>query len=270
VKQYHDLSYARADDPILTRIGIRTIEKLTGKPKLQRLYNELQDSEFAAHEAWNIALDRLEVGLDLSKKQLQQIPAKGPVVLIANHPFGVVDGLILCKIIAEVRNDWCVLVNSVFCDHDPRIRQHLLPVDFAETKEASHVNLETRQKALDLLRKDGCIVIFPAGGVATAKKGLKRIEELEWKNFLGKIIKRTQPTIVPIYVHGKNSIAFQLASKISLSLRLSLLLYEVKNKMGKTIKVTIGDPIPGSTLSHLKSKKIIEALKEITVGLSKE
>jgi len=122
----------------------------------------------------------------------------------------------------------------------PEMAPYSLPVSFEETKEALAVNMATRHEALRLLKEGVTIVIFPAGGVATAPKGFGRAEDLPWKIFPAKLIQAAQASVIPIYFEGQNGPFFHLASKISLTLRLSLLIREFRRLSGTTIVARIG------------------------------
>ena len=111
-------------------------------------------------------------------------------------------------------------------------------------------------------------MIFPAGGIATTKGPLGKATDPEWKLFAAKLIHMSKATVVPIYFHGQNSRIFQIVSQFSLTLRLSLIIHEVKNKIGKTIRVTIGNPIPYQELAQIKGRRqLTHYLREVTYGL---
>lgn len=246
------LTYASEDDPLLKKLVINSIEFATGRKKLEKLYTQVRTEKPGPDKVWESILTKLEVEILFDEEKLQQIPKEGPLVLIANHPFGVVDGLIFGHLISKVRKDFHVLVNEVLY-REEILRQFLLPIDFRNTKEAMQVNISSRNRALEALKAGGAIAIFPAGGVATAPKPLKgKAEDLEWKNFVLKLIKQPDTQVVPLFFHGQNSRLFQLVSHINLNLRLSLLLNEVRNKIGRKIKVEVGAPISPELL---RSKK---------------
>ncbi len=263
------LTYSSKDDPLLKKLVINSIEFATGRKRLEKLYTQVRQENPSPTEVWNSVLSKLEVDIQFDTEKLNRIPKKGPLILIANHPFGVVDGLIFGHLISQVRQDFHVLVNEVLY-REEILRHQLLPVDFRTTKEALKVNIESRNKALASLKAGGAIGIFPAGGVATSPKPLKgKAEDLEWKNFVLKMIKQTDATIVPFFFHGQNSRLFQLVSHINLNLRLSLLLNEVRNKMGRQIKVEIGEPISKKSLESIQGRaELLKFLRKKTYELS--
>jgi putative hemolysin len=262
------LSYASPDDPLLKRFIIQSIERLTGQRKLQHLYGELLDELEEKETFWQAALAQLQVKLDYDQAQLAKIPSSGPIILIANHPFGVLDGLAICQLAAGIRPQFKILIHSALC-REERIAPYLLPIDFSETEAAIQINVNSKKQALEILRQEGAVVIFPAGGISTAKGPFGRVTDLEWKLFAAKLIQMTGATVVPIYFHGQNSRLFQLASQVSLTLRLSLIIHEVRNKMGTTLHLTIGDPIPYQQLAGIKKRKeLIHYLRQVTYKLS--
>lgn len=261
------LSYSNPNDPLLRKIIIAAIELSTGRRKLERHYNAVRDLRLPPAELWGAALQKLDISMDYNADQLSKIPKEGALVFISNHPFGVVDGLILGHLVSRVRERFVILVNEVICKEE-QLEDFLLPIDFRDTKEAMQTNIRSRQETMRRLKLGEALAIFPAGGVATSPKVFDAAQDLEWKRFTGKVIEQTQATVVPIYVHGQNSRLFQLASQIHLQLRLSLLLNEIRNKMGKTIRITIGHPISYDALMQATNRKgMMDYLRKITMHL---
>lgn len=264
----HTLSYASAEDPWLRRNLILFLEFLTGRPKIEKLYKELREVDLVPNEVWDAALEKLKVSAVYDKQQLDKIPQEGPLVFVSNHPFGVLDGLLLGQLVSVVRKDFSVLVHDALTKQDERLDKFLLPVDFKETKEALKTNIETRKRAIETLQAGNAIAIFPAGGVSTSPKGFGKAQDLEWKRFTAKLIQRSKATVVPVFFHGQNSRLFQLVSQISQLLRYGLLLHEVRNKMGDQIQVTVGDPIPFEDLSGIKDRQqLLDHLRAVTLSL---
>ena len=245
---------------------INTIEIISGRKKLQRIYRELDRMNLKGAELWAEIIRKLDIHLEMDINQLQKIPQSGPLILIANHPFGVVDGLILGYILSRRRDDFTIIVHETLTK-EKMIIKYLLPIDFKDTKAALQTNIQTRKECIARLKRDEAIAIFPSGSVATTKKLVsKKAEDLEWKRFTAKILTQTKATVVPIFFHGQNSPVFQVASHINQNIRYALLLREVLNKMGKRIKVDIHDPIPFEALpTDLSRQELLDYLKSITI-----
>src|SRR5882672_3751235 len=266
-KQTDSFSYATEDDPRLKRLLIRAVERMSGQPYLKSLYDEHRSHRAPGENFWAASIRSLELKIVFNEDALQNLPRSGALVIVANHPFGVLDGLIISYLTSKVRDDFIVLTNSVLYRAE-EIRAHLLPIDFAETKEALGTNIKSRAQAKAHLTKGGCLVIFPAGGASTAPKPWsKRAIDPEWKNFTARLITSAKAPVVPVYFAGQNSRLFQIASHISMTLRLSLFFKEVYDKIGSELHVRIGEVIPYAELADLDRTKLMEHLRSATYKL---
>jgi putative hemolysin len=258
------LSYAKDSDPRIKRIIIKSIEKFTGRPHIEKLYTEMKEMELTPQSIWRIALEKLKVYPHFSEEQLGKIPKDGPVLFVANHPFGVIDGLLLGLLASKIRPQFGILVNEVLCTEE-MFKPYFLPIDFRETKEALQTIINTRKETLERLERGEAIAIFPSGGVATAKNVIGKLEDLEWKRFVLKLVQKSKATIVPIFFHGQNSFLFQLASHIHPHLRLSLLLNEVRNKMNRHIGISIGEALTYEDLLKVgKNDELLHHMHKLT------
>jgi putative hemolysin len=262
-------SYASAEDPLLRRLTVRTIERLTGQPRLKRIYLDNVRRPHAGESFWAAAVRRLQLRVDYDPERLAAIPAHGPVVVAANHPFGVLDGLVIGYLIAKVRTDFKVLTHNALY-RASEIRPYLLPIDFAGTDAATETNLRSRSNALAWLRQGGLLVVFPAGEVSTAAGPfVRRALDSPWKPFTARAIVQTRSTVVPVFFGGQNSRLFQIASHVSQTLRTSLLFHEVRNKLGRSVEVRIGRPLPYDEVAHLTDRhELIEHLRSRTYALA--
>src|ERR1700742_3716123 len=219
-------SYAAPEDPKLKRFLIRLVERMTGQPHLKRIYEAHRSAPVPGESFWDSAVRRLDLRIAANEDALAKLPATGPLVVVANHPFGVLDGIIICQLVSRVRQDFRVLTNAVL-NRAEEIKDHLLPVDFTETKEAMETNLKSRAAAKLHLKQGGCLIVFPAGAVATTPTIWdKNATDSEWKNLTARLIRQSDADVVPVYFAGQNSRLFQLASHVSMTLRLSLLFKE--------------------------------------------
>jgi putative hemolysin len=265
-------SYADPADPPLKRGVIRAIELATGQPRLKRLYMDFRASAPAREGVFGSALRRLDVSVDVDPAALARVPSAGPLVVVANHPYGVLDGLILAHLMERTGRDFRVLTNAVLL-RVPEMRPFLLPVDFAPTAGATRTNLETRAAARPQLDAGGVVAVFPAGAVSTAPDRLGRRPAVDapWQPFTAQLVQRAGATVLPVWFGGQNSRLFQIASHLNLSLRLSLLFKEVRDRIGSRIAVEIGAPIPFEALAGFTDRAALAAeLRRRTYALARD
>ena len=263
-------SYATASDPPLKRGLIRLVEKATGQPKLKRLYVNNQRHPRANETFWQAAVRSLALDVRYDAYALAAMPATGPVVVVANHPYGVLDGIVISWLISKVRSDFVVLTHAVLM-RAPEVRGFILPVDFSETEEARRTNLATRAAARAQLDRGGVVVVFPAGAVSTApdKLGLKPAVDGRWQPFVSQLIQRSNATVIPIWFGGQNSRLFQIASHLSYTLRISLIFHEVRSRIGTCLPVVVGAPIPFGSIAELTDRQALaDDLRERVYALA--
>lgn len=247
------LTYASTYDTPLARLSIRAIEILSGQLRLKRLYDLYQSEMSGSTEFWDAALRLLQLQVDYDADKLARLPAGGPLVIVANHPFGLVDGLLIGHLANRVRDDFKVLTNARLYPPDAAIQRYILPIDFDPGPEAQATTLRTRAIARRHLTEGGCLIVFPAGGVATTPTPFARqAVDLDWKPFTARLVHAARADVVPMFFHGQNSRLFQIASHISMTARLALLLHEVANKIGSQFKVSIGEVIPYGLIESLR------------------
>lgn len=180
-----------------------------------------------------------------------EFPRQGPLVIIANHPFGVIDPVMLARWAAQFRPDLKVMTNSMLPDMMPELKDLVIPVDPFGGEAAAKRNLGPMKEALRLLRGGGALLIFPAGEVAAYKLG-RGMEEPKWTNHLGSLVRRTQATVLPVYFPGSNSALFHTAGLIHPRLRTALLLREFCKREGTTVAMRVGNSIPYSRLKKFE------------------
>ena len=262
-------TYSTPHQSLLQRTTIQAIEKMTGQIKIWNLYREYTKEDPALHENfWDAAVKKLCINVNYEKNKLDAIPKTGALVVVANHPYGVLDGLVITQLMKRVRPDFKVLTNSVLCKA-PEAADDLLPIDFAETPEALALNLATRKKAREILKSGGCIVVFPAGGVSTIPTWKDKVaQDTAWQPFIGRLIQESHADVVPFFFEGQNSRLFQWVSLFSPTLRLAMFLKEVADKIGSKVGVVIGDVIPFHTVEHIKDKDaLVQHLRERTYAV---
>ncbi len=264
-----DISYAHSAQTRGGRAVIRTMENLTGRIKLIKRAEGYERDVAEGQDFWQVMVERYGLSLDIVRGSLDAIPRSGPVILIANHPYGILDGLMMGHILSQTRGDFRILANSVFQKAED-LNRVVLPVSFDETKEAIALNLKTRKASLDYLADGGAIGIFPGGGVSTAPKPMARPLDPGWRSFTARMISKSQATVVPIFFEGHNSRVWQIASHLHVTLRMALYINEFGKRVDTSVKVHVGEPIPRSTLDdRVKDPKSLMAfLRDKTYELS--
>lgn len=266
--EYPSLSYADYFEHPLKKRLVRAVERFSGQPKIQKLYYEYRES-LQHMPFFQAAIKLLDLKVEIDVARHAAIPRKGPLVVVANHPFGVLDGLVICHLLSLIRTDFKVLTNAVL-DGAPEAHDWILPIDFAATKEAQATNIATRKESLARLKRGECIVVFPAGGVSTAPTLLSRAAvDDTWKPFTAKLITQGGANVVPVYFEGQNSRLFQLASHMSIELRLALVFREVNRRRGTRMPVHIGEVLTREGLANAgKRAELMQFLREATYSMA--
>ena len=241
------------------RLIIKTIERVTGKKKLENLYNQYSKDNNNPQAFWSDILNVMNIRFKNKSYNKIIIPKNGSLMIIANHPFGIVDGLILCSIVSKVRNDFKIMTHETL-KFLPQLDKYILPVDFSGNDKTSiRNNIKTAAKAKKHLEHNGVLIIFPSGSVSTAKSLKSEAKDDEWKSFPAKLIHQTSTDILPIYFDGKNGLLFHLfASKMkSSTLKYSSYVHETRKKIGKEIVIYAGKVIEYNEITHLKDRNLL-------------
>lgn len=246
---------------------IRAMEWATGKIALLRLVRRFERTgRLPGQTFWGKALSLLEIDLLTPDEQIARIPAEGPLVVVANHPHGLVDGLILAELMEQRRRDYKILTRSLLTNV-PEIQYHMLPVAFPHEPDALQSNLEMRKQAMAHLGQGGAVILFPAGQVATSPGWFDPAVEPDWLPFTAKMILKSRARVVPIYFPGQNTRWFQIANHLSDTLRQGLLLHEIAAAMRKPQKPVIGPAVdrdeidpwrgdPRGFMAHLRERTL--------------
>lgn len=238
------LSYASTfDDPWKART-ISAMELFTGKLKILRLIRKFEQRGTPSGQAfWRAALDTMGINLTTPQQQLDRIPKDGPVVVVANHPHGMVDGMIFADLIGRVRPDYRILTRSLLTSIDEVAGSYMIPVPFPHDPDAQRKGVEMRAKAMAHLKDGGVVALFPSGVVASSESWWGPAVEAEWNVFTAKMIRRSGAHVVPMRFPGQNSRAYQIANQISPMLRQGLLLHEIAHACDKPQGPIVGHPL---------------------------
>ncbi len=247
---------------------IKIAELCTGKLKLKKLYDQYLSENNPPENFWHDAVNKLQLKVNTIHHSKNLIPYKGRLIVVANHAFGVADGVTMCSLVSNVRQDYKIITHKVLRQAEA-VKEKIIPIDFTQNKEAVLSNIKARKDAEEVLKNDGVIVIFPSGQIAT-KENLKnsKADDGEWKQFVSRLVKKTQSPVLPMYFEGQNSQLYHIANKIGQTFRYSLMMYELKRKIGDTINIHIGEIIPFSKLAEIGDLiEITKFLREKTYSM---
>ena len=238
-------TFASSEVNFLSQQFIKIIELLTGKMKLKNLYDQYLLENNPPENFWHDAVKKLKFNLQTFYQEGSFIPKSGRLIIVANHAFGVADGVSLCSVVSSIRQDYKMITHKVLRQADA-VKEKIIPIDFSPNRSAILANIDARKEAEKVLQNDGVIVIFPSGQIAT-KEDLKpntKANDGDWKQFVSKLIIKTKSPVLPSYFEGQNSQLYHIANKMGQTFRYSLLMHELTRKIGDTINLHFGKIIP--------------------------
>lgn len=264
----------KPEDGVIKSLTKRMVERMVGLSKLLKMYEAGQHAVRSPEDFWSVLLNTLNIELDVIGN-VNQIPAKGkPLVIVANHPYGFLDGVSLAHLISQRRDDYMILGNALL-SRIPEIRSRIIPVHIlkgsrAEKREKFLLNREALKLAQEHVKAGGVLIAFPSGVVATSDRLTRKDPaiEQEWQTSVAKIIIETKASSLPVYFDGKNSLIFHLASRLHQSvreaMRVALLPSELLKKMGKPVRIVLGKEVPMIQLQAVAEKTSLERAKAFT------
>ncbi len=223
--------------------------------EFERQYQSLEKTDdpvkFAA-----LLLKKIEVTEVVKPEDLANIPETGQFIVMANHPFGAIDGLMLAKIIGGRRPDVRILVNDILKRIKP-LDKIFITVNPFDGKEGVGLNIAGMRQAMEHVKKGNSLAVFPAGQVSSISNWKFEIADIKWKGQIARMCKQLQVPIIPVYFDGKNSFWFHALGLIHPILRTMKIPSELLNKRGAKIPVKIGKPIMPEEFNHLKTEQEI-------------
>ncbi len=238
------ISYAQSFDSALKSTVIRSIEWMTGKLTILRLYRKFMRAGHGHDERfWGAVLDTLGIDITTPPEQFARIPKEGPLVVVGNHPHGLIDGIVFAYLLNQVRQDYKVLTRALLTNINEYAGSFMISVPFPHQEDAQERMIEMRAQSMAHLAEGGAIALFPSGVVASSETLFGPAVEQEWSVFTAKMIRKSGATVLPIRFPGANSRAYQIANKLSPTVRQGLLLHEIVHAANKPQGPIIGHPI---------------------------
>ncbi len=240
-------------------------EFLLGLNVLDRYYHQRQD-KLSDRGFLRYTLERLDINYTLASGSLDVIPDSGPVIVVSNHPFGAIEGVMLAELLLQKRSNVKVLANE-YLHRITEISDLFIGVDVFATNNAVTRNSHGLKKAIQHLKSDGLLLVFPAGEVSSLDFNNYQITDRKWNRIVGLMIRLTGATAVPVYIEGRNSRLFHFAGLIHSGLRTLLLVREMLNKRNQTIRLHFGEAITSKELKPLASDKAITSYLRLNTYL---
>lgn len=237
-----------------------TLMKILKIDTLNKIYNKhkhLNDLEFVSS-----LLDEFEIKFEIPEEDLKRIPKSGPFITISNHPLGGIDGILLLKLLLQIRPDFKIIANFLLHRIEP-LKPYVMPVNPFEDRKDVKSSVTGFKNAIGHLRDGHALGIFPAGEVSTYKDD-KLMVDKPWEVAAMKLIQKAEVPVVPIYFHAKNSKLFYRLAKMSDTLRTAKLPSELLTQKERLIKVRIGNPI------SVKDQQEHESLENFTEFLRRK
>jgi putative hemolysin len=229
-----------------------TVMKLVKLDGVNKLYDKLKNTE--GNVFFDQFLKELGVGYIAYEEDLAKIPKTGPFILVANHPLGAVDGILMCKILTEIRPDFKIMGNFLLQKIEP-IKDYVIPVNPFEERKEAYSSIGGMRDTLKHLQGGGCIGIFPAGEVSNKNNEIGEVLDKEWELAALKLIKKAKVPVVPMYFHAKNSRIFYNVAKIHPDLQTLMLPSEMLKKRDNPIRIRIGKPVSAKVIEDCDDAK---------------
>ena len=213
-------------------------------------------------------LNAIDVGFEVSEADRARIPGCGPLIAVANHPFGAVEGLVLASVLGRARGDARIMANFLLASLGiDGLKDVLLYVDPYQSAGSVRQNVKPLLEAIDWVRKGGALGIFPAGEVSHVQGLRTGVVDSQWNRSVAGIVRKTQASVLPIYFEGRNSLVFCTLGLIHPLLRSIMLPRENLRNERRKIRVHIGKPVSFKKLAGLDDRAMMDYLRLRTYNL---
>jgi putative hemolysin len=239
---------------------MRSVERMLGLSECGRIYSRLAQ-QTDPHLFMRGVLTHLNVRPEFDGQERDLIPEKGPVVVVANHPFGGIEGLMLADLLLTVRRDVKIMANFML-NRIPQLRELIIPVDPFGRTHSARANIRPIREAVRWVKEGGMLLVFPAGEVSHMKISEREVADPPWNPVVGTIVRHAKASVLPVFFQGRNRALFHAAGFLHRRLRTAMLARELLNKCNTVIPFKIGSPIPFRWLKrHTDDQRLVNYLR---------
>ena len=229
-------------------------------PQLNRIYNKTFDLD-ENMSFTNRVLNVMNVQWDVGNQDDTVIPKEGPLVIVANHPFGGIEGLLMISMLERYRPDAKVMANYIL-GVMPEIRDRFFFVDPFGGPESKRANLSAMKASLKWIEEGHALAVFPAGEVSSIDLKTGKVRDPAWSPTIARMVRRTKATVLPVFFTGNNGAFFNMAGIIHPRLRTLLLPKQFVNKRNHRIHVELGPSIPWHDMEeYATDEELIQYLR---------
>jgi putative hemolysin len=232
----------------LFRIVEQPVERVLSVSRINRLYAESR-GRYDQVNYFPTVLSVLDIEYELTDEDRDKIPTSGPLLVVANHPFGAIEGVILGDLLTRRRSDVRLMGNHLLA-RVPELRSWIIPVNPFGGSRATQSNIGPLKASLRWLQGQGALGVFPAGTVSHLRLHARAISDPPWHPSVAALVRLTGATVVPVFFEGRNSMMFQLAGLIHPGLRTALLPHELLRRSHSRLVVRVGRPIPAEKITR--------------------
>ncbi len=269
ISQHWPLSFHQTG---LTPLLSEFLDRAMGLKKAEQLYRLTQaDCATSTPDLHFVPALHRRMGIrsELQGDFLNRVPHDGPLVVVANHPFGGIETTILLESLLMVRPDVKFMANYLLRKL-PETQDRCIYVDPFGTESSRQRNISSMREARGWLKSGHALCVFPAGAVSHFSLKTFRVADPEWKENIGKFIRGAVAPVLPVYVDGRNSLLFQILGTIHPMCRTALLVREFVRKRGCTVRLTAGRAIPSGRLAAFPTdRELISYLRTQTYRLQR-
>lgn len=235
----------------LARFLMSTVEYVAGLRYLAKEYDQLAPTK-SPREFVQQSFKTLDVDYKIVSGSLDQVPASGPAIVVANHPFGGVEGMLMVELLLQRRSDVKIIANN-FLKRVPELSDMFIGVNPYGHKKATRQNFSAMREGIRWLKQGGLLVMFPAGDVSSIQLKNLSIVDGQWDASVSRMARLTSASVLPMHIGGYNSAGFYMASLLHPLLKTLLLPRQLINKRGSTINLSVGKRIENNRLAKLSS-----------------
>ena len=251
----------------ILKVAAPLLDSLLGINKLRNIYLSNNLSGLPKQEFSEKLLNVLGINVIGAQGVTSKIPQEGPCIVVCNHPYGMIEGVIIAKLLTNYRKDTKVMANvglKIFKE----IEEYFIFANPLKPKAA--INTSAIKQCFKHINNDGLLVVFPAGRVSFFQSDKQRITDAEWNRLAAQLALKTQAPLLPVFISGENSPAFHNLGRIYYRFRLLMLVRELLKIQKSTISLSAGNLLTSKLLGKFDQTVDVNDIARLQCYLNDE